>query len=76
MSSSSHGVRNIVLPPMPKPEDFGIEWENTIYNLLTNEGLIASFQIKMYREAMASWEKVCTAAMTSKVSDYNHQTAT
>ena len=42
----------INLPPMPKPEDFGLGSEWTPFHKLA------------YREALAAWERVCQGVIT------------
>lgn len=49
------------LPPMPKPEDFGIteeDWRRYGYALSYG----STNKIDAYKEAVKAWERVCAAA--------------
>jgi len=53
------------LPPMPKPEEFGImaeDWSN--YGRLVGSGG-ARDKIDAYKEAVKTWERVCGNQSTS-----------
>jgi hypothetical protein len=56
--------RHIHLPPMPKPQDFGITdetWVNSQQNDIFGKGKAARAQIQAYKDALAAWKETASA---------------
>ena len=56
------GKISIEIPPMPKPEDFGIQWENVgsigLHSQATEARIRFREQKQLYQEALAAWKTV------------------
>jgi hypothetical protein len=53
----------VVLPPMPKPDEFGIDWRHapSAEDPGNPYGKVHAARVKAYREALAAWERACAA---------------
>ncbi len=64
MNVNLKDIPNISLPPMPKPEDFQIDWQEAGRSLGIGSPK-ANRQLRAYYDALAAWEPAVEAVAKS-----------